>query len=77
MAAKTKDTLTVATKALDRVLRAEDFWVPQWYKNVNTVAYYDIYDHPANLPPYALGELDFWWFDAAKAEKLKAAGVLK
>ena len=77
MAAKTKDTLTVATKALDRVLRAEDFWVPQWYKNVNTVAYYDIYDHPANLPPYALGEMDFWWFDAAKAEKLKAAGVLK
>lgn len=77
MAAKTKDTLTVATKALDRVLRAEDFWVPQWYKNVNTVAYYDIFDHPANLPPYALGELDFWWFDAAKAEKLKAAGVLK
>lgn len=77
MAAKTKDTLTVATKALDRVLRAEDFWVPQWYKNVNTVAYYDIYDHPANLPPFALGELDFWWFDAAKAEKLKAAGVLK
>lgn len=77
MAAKTKDALTVATKALDRVLRAEDFWVPQWYKNTNTVAYYDMYAHPETLPPYALGELDFWWFDQAKADKLKAAGVLK
>lgn len=77
MAAKTKDELTVATKALDRVLRAEDFWVPQWYKNTNTVAYYDMYAHPETLPPYALGELDFWWFDQAKADKLKAAGVLK
>ncbi len=77
LAAKTKDELTVATKALDRVLRAEDFWVPQWYKNTSTVAYYDIYDHPAALPPYALGEMDFWWFDQAKADKLKAAGVLK
>lgn len=77
MAAKTKDALTTATKALDRALRAEDFWVPQWYKNTNTVAYYDMYAHPENLPPYALGELDFWWFDQAKADKLKAAGVLK
>ena len=56
MAAKTKDELTVATKALDRVLRPERFWVPQWYKNSHTVAYYDMYEHPETLPPYALGE---------------------
>ena len=77
MAAKSMDELTTATKALDRVLRAERFWVPQWYKASSWVAYLDQYSYPANLPPYALGELDFWWYDAAKAEKLKAAGAIK
>ncbi len=77
LAATSKDELTVATKALDRVLRAERFWVPQWYKAKHTVAYYDMYEHPANLPPYALGELGFWWHNPTKEAALKAAGVLR
>jgi len=76
-AAKTRDELDVVVQALDRVLRAQKFWVPQWYKNVHTVAYYDMYDHPENLPPYDLGELDFWWFNPEKAAALQAAGALK
>ncbi|WP_406735657.1 extracellular solute-binding protein [Thioclava sp. GXIMD4215] len=74
--ATTEDELTTRVHALDRVLRAIRFWVPQWYKNTYTVAYYDIFDHPQTLPPYSLGEMDFWWYDAAKAEKLKASGAL-
>ena len=77
MAATSKDQLTVATKALDRALRAERFWVPQWYKDTFTVAYYDQFEHPQTLPPYALGELDFWWFNPEKAAQLKASGALK
>lgn len=77
LAAKSKDEMTVATKALDRVLRAERFWVPQWYKAKHTVAYYDMYEHPAELPPYALGELSFWWHNPEKEAALKAAGVLR
>ncbi|MBU9699033.1 extracellular solute-binding protein [Rhodobacteraceae bacterium HSP-20] len=77
MAADSNDKLRVATKALDRALRAERFWVPQWYKSTHTIAYYDMYEHPENLPPYALGELDFWWMNAEKAEALKASGALK
>ena len=76
-ATKTKDENVTAAKALDRVLLREKIWVPQWYKNVFTVAYYDQYEHPETLPPYALGEMSFWWFDADKAAKLKAAGALK
>lgn len=76
MAAKSNAELTTATKALDRVLRAEVFWVPQWYKNTHTVAYYDMYEHPETLPPYALGELSFWWYNPEKAAALKAAGAL-
>jgi microcin C transport system substrate-binding protein len=77
MAAESNDSLRVATKALDRVLRAERFWVPQWYKSTHTLAYYDIFEHPETLPPYALGELDFWWYNADKAEALRASGALK
>lgn len=77
MASASLEELTVATQALDRVLRAERFWVPQWYKAVHTIAYYNMYEHPQTLPPYALGELDFWWYNAEKAESLKAAGVLR
>jgi microcin C transport system substrate-binding protein len=77
MAADSNDSLRVATKALDRVLRAERFWVPQWYKSTHTIAFYDMFEHPENLPPFALGELDFWWYNADKSEALRAAGVLK
>ncbi|WP_417249681.1 extracellular solute-binding protein [Celeribacter sp.] len=76
---ETLEELTVAVHALDRALRAEAFWIPQWYKDVHTVAYFDVFAHPDDeiMPPYALGYLDFWWYDAEKAEALKAAGVLK
>ena len=30
---------------------------------VHWVAYYDMYRYPEELPPYALGFLDFWWVD--------------
>ena len=74
-AAEDRATLDDATRALDRVLRAEVFWVPQWFRNTHNVAYYDMYRYPENLPPYALGTLDFWWFDQAAHDKLKAAGA--
>ncbi|MEH7828270.1 extracellular solute-binding protein [Gemmobacter denitrificans] len=77
MAAKSKDELTISTMALDRVLRAERFWVPQWFKDTHTVAYFDMYEHPETLPPYALGEMDFWWYNPEKGAALKAAGALK
>ncbi len=75
-AAGTREELDTAVQALDRVLRAERFWVPQWFKDKHTVAYYDMYRHPDPLPPFALGETDFWWFDAEAAARLKAAGAL-
>ena len=76
-AAKTREELDVVVQALDRVLRAEHIWVPQWYKPAYTVAYYDMYEHPETLPPYALGELEFWWANPEKEAALRAAGALK
>ncbi|PCD78181.1 extracellular solute-binding protein [Pseudothioclava arenosa] len=73
--ANTREELVPRVHALDRALRALRFWVPQWYKASHTVAYYDMFEHPEVLPPYALGETDFWWYNAEKAEKLKQAGA--
>ena len=75
MAAKTRDELKISVRALDRVLRSFYFWIPQWYKNVHTVAYYDFYEHPENLPPYDMGLLDFWWMNEKKFSDLKEKGA--
>lgn len=74
--AQSLEELTVRTRALDRVLRAERFWIPQWQKGVHTVAYYDMYRFK-EIPPLALSPLDNWWYDAAAAEALRAAGAFQ
>ncbi len=76
IAAETLDEVQLAARVLDRVLRAERFWIPQWFKDVHTIAYWDQYRYPEPLPPLALGTLDFWWFDAEAAQRLKDAGAL-
>jgi microcin C transport system substrate-binding protein len=63
--------------ALDRALRYEFFMIPTWYNDSHWVAYYDQYAYPENLPAFALGYLDFWWYDKDKAEKLRASGALR
>ncbi len=75
--ATTREENDTVVRALDRSLRALRFWVPQWFKAEYTLAYYDMFAHPQNMPPYALGELDFWWYDADKAAKLKQSGALR
>ncbi|MGI9395770.1 MAG: extracellular solute-binding protein [Boseongicola sp.] len=74
--AKTIDELTTATHALDRVLRAEGFWVQQWFKDVHTVAYYDMYRYPEVQPPLALGQFSWWWHDPDAEQRLRDAGAL-
>ena len=36
---QSRDELMTATRALDRVLRAGHYWVPQWYKAAHHIAY--------------------------------------
>ncbi|MGB0772369.1 MAG: extracellular solute-binding protein [Paracoccaceae bacterium] len=77
MNAQNKAELATSVKALDRTLRAYYFWVPQWFNDAYRVAYWNMYEHPETLPPFALGNLDFWWYNAEKAADLKAKGVLR
>ncbi|MBX9591577.1 MAG: extracellular solute-binding protein [Hyphomonadaceae bacterium] len=70
--AKSRAELEVATRALDRVLRAGHYWVPQWYKAAHHIAHWDRFSWPVTKPRYERGIVDTWWYDAAKAQKLKA-----
>lgn len=75
--AETREEMEAGVRAIDRIMRRELFVVPTWYNANYWVAYWDMYEHPETLPPYALGQLDFWWFNADKAEALVAAGALR
>ncbi len=68
--AKNRDELRTACRAIDRVLRAGHYWVPEWFKPVHNIATWDKFSRPAIQATYDEGVLDTWWFDAEKAAKL-------
>lgn len=72
--AETREDMVVAARALDRVLRAGHYWIPNWYKAVHTVAYWDEFGWPAETPRYDFPVEQLWWSDADKAAALKDNG---
>ena len=72
MAAKSRDELQTAARAIDRTLRAGHYWVPHWYKASYTIAHWNKYSWPATKPRFDRGAPHTWWYDADKAAKLKA-----
>ena len=68
--ADTRENLQAAGRALDRVLRAGHYWVPNWYKAAHTIALWDKFGAPARAPHYDTGIVDTWWYDRDKAAKL-------
>lgn len=80
MAADSREELTVACRAFDRIFRAGRYWVPQWYNKTHRLAYWDMFARPDKLPRYnidgyssSVGERILWWHDAARAAKLDQA----
>jgi len=74
VAAPTRPALITACRALDRVIRAGRYWIPQWYKASHWIAYWDVFVRPATQPPYFRGIPDTWWYDSDKAAKIRRAG---
>ncbi len=74
IAAKTREELVFAARALDRVLRSGYYWVPHWYKPSHWVAYWDVFGRPPVNPRYARGIPDTWWYDRDKAAKVEKPG---
>jgi microcin C transport system substrate-binding protein len=74
IAAKTREELTIATRCLDRLLRAGRYWVSAWYGAEHKIAYWDMFGMPGPLPPMA-GSTEgavagLWWYDAEKAKRI-------
>ena len=64
-----REALVARTKALDRVLLNHHFVVPCWHINIDRILYWDKFGVP---PPHKRGtSVRYWWFDAAKAARLK------
>ncbi|GAA4218159.1 microcin C transport system substrate-binding protein [Sagittula marina] len=77
LATTTREDEVVALTALDRALRWERVQVPDGFVAEYWTAQYDMFEHPEDLPPYALGVLDFWWMNEDKQQALQERGVLK
>jgi microcin C transport system substrate-binding protein len=67
IAATSKAQLVTACRALDRVLRVGQYWIPHWNKASFWIAYWDQFGHPATKPRYARGIPETWWSDPNKA----------
>ena len=61
IAAQTRDELERNGRALDRVLRAGFYWIPQWHKAEHWLAYWDRFEHPAQKPRFTRGAPETWW----------------
>ncbi|CAA2103629.1 MULTISPECIES: extracellular solute-binding protein [Methylobacterium] len=71
--AKDRPGVLAATHALDRVLLAHNFVVPQWASNVSRTLRWNRFGHPATLPLYgSSGFPTTWWYDEALAAKTGA-----
>ena len=73
--AKSREQLIAATHALDRVLLAHDYVVPQWTYGFSRTARWNRFSHPEKMPEYGASAFPtIWWYDTDKAAKTGKAG---
>lgn len=71
--AKSREELVAATRALDRVLLANDFIVPQWTYGFSRTARWNRFSHPDKMPEYGASAFPtIWWYDDVKAKDTAA-----
>lgn len=67
-----RDDLVAATHALDRVLLWNFYVVPQYYRAVVWLAYWNKFGMPEKQPAYSGVDQNSWWIDPAKEKALAA-----
>jgi microcin C transport system substrate-binding protein len=73
--AQDREDLVAATHALDRVLLAHHFVVPQWTSGTQRTARWNRYSHPDVMPEYGASAFPtIWWYDM---EKVARTGVAR
>lgn len=71
--ARSREDLVAATRALDRVLLAHDYVVPQWTSSVTRTARWNRFARPQTMPRYGGSAFPtIWWWDAELAAKTGA-----
>ncbi len=60
ISAPDRESLINRTRALDRVLLAGYYVIPQWHNRTTRVAYWDRFLHPQVAPKMGI-DLDTWW----------------
>jgi len=71
ISAPDRNALVTRTHALDRVLLWHHYVIPHWHITYFRAAFWDKFGRPKISPKYALGFIDDWWVDPAKAAALK------
>jgi microcin C transport system substrate-binding protein len=66
-----RESLMVAMRVLDRILRARLDWIPNWHAANHRAAYWDLFGFREPKPDYGFPVETLWWHDA---EKVKAIG---
>ncbi|NTE85124.1 extracellular solute-binding protein [Agrobacterium rubi] len=56
-----REEQVAAARALDRVLLANAYVIPQFYRGETSLAYWNRIVRPQNLPEYGIGFPDAWW----------------
>jgi microcin C transport system substrate-binding protein len=69
--ARTREELTFACRAFDRIFRAGRYWIPQWYKASHWIAYWDVFGRPERQPHYFRGIPDTWWAAPDRAKQIE------
>ncbi|PZU64636.1 MAG: hypothetical protein DI546_24780, partial [Rhizobium sp.] len=63
--APNRDEQVAAARALDRVLLANSYVIPQFYRGELFIAYWNTIVRPENLPEYGIGFPEAWWSSQA------------
>jgi microcin C transport system substrate-binding protein len=63
-----RDELVAATKAMDRVLLANNYVIPTYSRRTMPIAYWDKFGRPDELPYYSLGFPGVWWSKDAESQ---------
>jgi microcin C transport system substrate-binding protein len=66
----TREKLTFICRAIDRILRTSQYWVPMWNRSYHLVAYWDLFARPAQSAKYGLSVVSTWWYDSEKASRI-------
>ena len=72
--AESRAEMVTAARALDRVLRAGHYWIPQWFNDSHNVAFWDEFGWPEKKPRYGFPVESVWWHDEARAQVTARSG---